>query len=368
VWSHELDNGHFLSAGIDYRWTDLDIDQFSSFSGDVPRVLDTWATSQDLGGLFVQDTWQLNDRWQLNGSLRYDYVTNQGDKVTTDLTSGDTISIEIFEKNVENTVNPSFGVRFKPNKVVSYRAAAYKGFRAATMRELYRSSSERGGVILVNNTELQPERLTGIEAGADLIFDNHVTLRITLFQNTVEDLIENMTRGIAGDTPEVIEPCGLIDAGETCRELDNVGEMEARGLELDLQYDPNENWSFFLSYLFNDTQVTSAPDNPQIIGNQIRQAAKNAFTARVRNSNHWVQTSLTGRYVGDRYEDDLNTLPVDDFFLLDLRISRQVSNTMEVFLSFDNLLDTEYETRTFTNGDIEIGRPRFVGLGFHYRR
>lgn len=367
VWSRDLGNGHSISAGADYRWTDIDIDEFSRYSGDTPRNLNTWVASQDLGGLFIQDTWQLNDAWQLNGSVRYDYVSNQGEKVTTDLTTGSIVASETFDKNSETTTNPSLGIRYQATDVISLRAAAYKGFRAATLRELYRSASIRGGTILVNNPELRPERMTGIEAGADFLFDSNVTLRITVFQNTVENLIQNITRGVAGGLPEVIEPCGLIDAGETCRELDNVGEMEAKGLELDLQYEPSEHWSFFLSYLYNDSEVTSAPGNPQIVGNQIRQAPKNSLTARVRNSNSWFDTSLMGRYVGERFEDDLNSLPVDDFFLLDLRLSRQVSDSTEVFLTIDNLLDTEYEVRTASNGDMELGRPRFVGLGVRFR-
>ena len=368
VWSYELGNRHTLSAGADYRWTDLDIDEFSSYVGNMPRTLTTWVASQDLGGFFIQDTWQVNDAWQVNGSARYDYVSNQGEKVKTDLITGSIDPTETFDKNSETTVNPSLGIRYQASTAVSLRAAAYKGFRAATLRELYRSASFRGGINLVNNPELQPERMTGFEAGADFIFDNDITLRMTLFHNTVEELIQNITRGQAGDLPEVIEPCGLIGAGETCRELDNVGEMEAKGLELELQYEPSEYWSFFLSYLFNDTEVTSAPDNPQTIGNQIRQAPKNSFTARVRNTNRWFDTNLTGRYVGDRYEDDLNSLPVDDFFLLDLRFSRRVSKTTDVFLTIDNLLDTEYEVRSDSNGNLEIGRPRFIGLGIRYRR
>ena len=367
VWSRDLGDRHSLSAGADYRWTDLDIDDFGRFLGAVPRELKVTTASQDLGGIFIQDTWSVNDRWKLSGSLRYDYVTNSGQTATKDLPDGVIDTVEIYDDNSENTVNPNIGARFHATEGISLRAAAYKGFRAPTMRELYLTSSTRGGVIRVNNPKLKPERLVGLEVGADFAFYSNVTLRLTLFQNTVEDLIQNITRGIAGDTPEVIPPCGLIGPGDVCRELDNVGEMKSTGLEMDVQYQPNERWSFYLSYLYNDTEVTKAPDDPQIIGNRIRQAPRSSFTARIRNYGRWFETSLTGRYVGERFEDDLNTLPVDDFFVLDLRFSRQVSNTTEVFLSIDNLLDEEYEIRLDTVGDILIGRPRFVGFGLRFR-
>lgn len=368
VWSRQVTTSHALTAGVDYRWTEMTINEYGRYLADIPRQLSVIVGDQDMGGIFVQDVWEINDRWQAIGSVRYDYVTNNGTRVITDLTNGMIDLTETYDEHSENIVNPSLGIRYRANDWVSLRAAVYKGFRAATMRELYRTASTRGGVILVNNPELEPERLLGIEAGADFILDNNVTLRVTIFQNTVEDLIQNITRGVAGNIPESIAPCGLIDAGDTCRELANVGEMEATGVELEAEYNPSERWRFFLSYLYNDTEVTKAPDNPQIVGKQIRQAARNSFTAKIQNSNRWFNTTLQGRYVGDRYEDDLNTLPVDEFFLLDATFSRDISDSIEVFMSVGNVFDKEYEIRVDHDGFVEIGRPRFVSLGVRIRR
>lgn len=367
VWEHQIGAHHTLSAGADYRWTEMSVNELGRFLNDMPREYKVTTGDQDMGGVFAQDIWKINDRWQLNGSVRFDYVTNNGMLEITDLTSGMVDFSETYEANTETTVNPSFGVRFQATEWVSLRGAAYKGFRAPTMRELYRSAVTRGGVVLVNNPDLEPERLVGIEGGADFILENNVTVRVTIFQNIVEDLIQNITRGVAGNMPEVIPPCGLIDAGDTCRELANVGEMEATGVELETEYRPSEKWSFFLSYLYNDTEVTEAPDNPQIVGKQIRQAPKNSFTARIRNGSRWFDTTLQGRYVGDRYEDDLNSLAVDEFFVLDATFSRDIGASGQVFLSIENLLDEEYEIRVDNNGFTEIGRPRFVNLGFRYR-
>ena len=72
--------------------------------------------------------------------------------------------------------------------------------------------------------------------------------------------------------------------------------------------------------------------------------------------------------MGERYEDDLNKLEVDDFLLFDLYFSRQMDDRTELFLSVENLFDEEYEIRVENNGSIEIGRPRFIGLGLRFRR
>ena len=367
TWSQKIGGGHELTAGADYRWSEVTVDEWSGFLAGMPSELKTTDSSQDFGGVFVQDSWKATEQWRINASLRFDYVTNNGMVTGRDLVNHETTVTEVFESHSETTWNPSLGAVFRASDRVSIRAAAYKGFRAATLRELYHSARIRSGVNLVNNPNLAPERLVGLEGGIDLEF-SRASLGLTVFTNTVEDLIQNITRGTSGDLPEYIEPCGLIGPNETCRELDNVGEMRATGLELETVYRPANHWLLQVSYLYNDTEITRAPDNPQLVGNRVRQAPEHSFTARVRNSNRWFDTSVLARYVGERYEDDLNNLKVDDFLLFDLYLSRQLSDRTVVFLSVENLLDEEYEIKVENNGSIEIGRERFVGLGVRFRR
>lgn len=367
TWSRVLAQTHEVTAGADYRWADVTVDEWSGYVGGAPTQLLTTVSRQDMGGVFIQDNWNISDRWRANGSLRYDYVVNSGSSLDTDLVSGAATGEVFYPANSESTLNGSIGAVYRANDAVSLRASAYRGFRAPTLRELYHAASTRGGVILVNNPELEPERLVGLEAGVDWLPGDRTILRFTLFRNTVEDLVQNITRGKTGDLPGLVEPCGLLGPNETCRELDNVGEMRATGLELELDYRPSDDWLFQLSYLFNDTEITQAPGNPQLVGNRVRQAPEHSATARVRKQGQWFDTSLLARYVGERYEDDLNRLAVDGFLLFDLRFSRQLSESMELFLALENLFDEAYEIKVENNGSIEIGRPRFVGLGLRFR-
>ncbi|MEE4293227.1 MAG: TonB-dependent receptor [Xanthomonadales bacterium] len=368
VWAKSLPGGHEINAGADYRWTDLDYAEYSRYLGTTPRTVTNLAAAQDMGGVFIQGGWQVSERWRVNGSLRYDYFTNTGSDQALDLESGLETDRNYYASNSETTINPSIGAIYRLNDSVSFRAAAYRGFRAPTLRELYRASFARGGVILVNNPYLEPERLVGVEGGADFFLGADATLRLTLFRNTVENQVQNITRGINGATPGVIEPCGLLGPYETCRELDNVGEMQATGLEVEAEWRPGTEWTLQFSYLHNDTEVTEAPDNPALIGTPVRQAPKNAFTARARHYGSWFDTSLVARYVGKRYEDDLARLEVDDFLLFDLRLTRRLNDTTELFLAVENILDEEYEVKVENDGFTEIGKPRFVYIGLNYRR
>ena len=367
TWAHSL-GAHEVLAGADYRWSDVRVDEWSGYQDGVPAEIKTTDSSQDMGGVFVQDSWRPVERWQFNGSLRLDRVTNRGAMVRYDLGNGATLEQEDYPANTENTLNPSVGAVFRAGQRLSLRAAAYRGFRAPTLRELYHAAWIRSGVRLVNNPELAPERLVGAEIGADVHAGDRGRLRLTLFRNTVEDLVQNITRGQTGAVPGVVEPCGPIGANETCRELDNVGEMQATGLELEAELQPAPRWRAFLSYLYNETEVTRAPDNPALVGNRVRQAPKHTLTARLRHDGRLVATSLLARYVGQRYEDDLNRLEVDGFLLFDLFVSRPLGAGSEVFLQIENLLDETYEVRVSNSGDIEIGRPRFIGIGLRLRR
>ena len=104
------------------------------------------------------------------------------------------------------------------------------------------------------------------------------------------------------------------------------------------------------------------------MGNRVRQAPKHSLTAWARHTGRWFDTSLMARYVGERFEDDLNLLEVDDFVLFDLRLSRAIGAGSEWFLAVENLFDETYEVRVENSGGLEIGRSRFVGLGLRFRR
>lgn len=368
VWTLPSVGAHEIVAGADYRWADVRVDEYGRYNRGAPLELLTTRSRQDMGGVFIQDHWRIGDRWQVDGSLRWDYVVNSASNQLTALLTGTPVGQETFPENDETTLNGNLGARFRAGENVSLRAAAYSGFRAPTLRELYHVASTRGGVVLVNNPLLEPERLVGFEAGVDFDLGAEADLRLTLFRNTVEDLVQNITRGSTGDAPGIVEPCGLLAPNETCRELDNVGEMRATGLEVEAGWRPGDNWQLGLSYLFNDTEITEAPDNPALEGNRVRQAPRHSFTARLRFLHEAFDASLLARYVGERYEDDLNHLEVDDFLLFDLRVALPLAPGLELFLAVENLLDEEYEVRLENSGALEIGRPRFVGLGLHFRR
>ena len=68
----------------------------------------------------------------------------------------------------------------------------YSYFRAPTLTELYRQFSV-GAVTTRPNDQLNPERLTGGEAGVNVAPAKNLTARFTWFDNRVENPISNVT-------------------------------------------------------------------------------------------------------------------------------------------------------------------------------
>ena len=101
---------------------------------------------------------------------------------------------------------------------VSVWGAANSGFRAPTLTELYRQFSV-GAITTRPNDQLGPERLVGGEAGINVAPAQNVTVRVTWFDNHIND--------------PVSERDALADAGA---EAEPAGRPACRGVQTDVDY------------------------------------------------------------------------------------------------------------------------------------
>jgi outer membrane receptor protein involved in Fe transport len=142
-----------------------------------------------------------------------------------------------------------------------------------------------------------------------------------------------------------------------------VGRIRSRGIELEATYRPRASWLFSGSYTF-DEAILSESDDPGLVGKRVRQAPRHQFVLRTSFDRPSIlSTSIQARYVGKRFEDDVNTLPMDELFVVDAMVSRGVARWAEVFISAENIFDSEFEVRTTNTGLVELGAPRLVQGG-----
>lgn len=362
-WSQSA-GGHELSAGTDWSLAKGEGRENFGLSQGVLTRQRISEGRQLLGGVFLQDGWEPAPRWRLLGAVRFDLVRNSdGRRRERDLTSGATLLDTTFAAEASTRVSFNAGVRREMTSWLAWRASVYQGFRAANLSEMFRPNRGTGrGNITESNPALRPEHLIGAEVGADLTLAEGLLVRLGGFWNRVQDAVVDITVGVATADGEVVDPCGAILKDQVCRQRRNVASLRTAGLETEIEYHPAAQWSLWGSYTYNPTRVT-APGQP-MDGKRARGSTRHVATGFVTWEHpRLLGVSLEGRYVGTRYDDDLNTLELSDFAVLGLRINRRFGSRVSAYLKIENLFDTQFEVSRGTTGLVEIGGPRWAVAG-----
>jgi outer membrane receptor protein involved in Fe transport len=369
TWSREVASRHRLLAGADFQRIEIEHHQDLTFRSGVFTERSDVEGSQDLAGAFVQDVFDPSPRLSVQAGARFDHIRNyDGGLVASDPRTGVVTGTRDYSDHEESVVNPSLGAVYRASEDVSLRASAYTGFRAPTPGELYKGVRAQN-VITEPNSELDSERLVGAEIGADFHSSPRFFGRLTGFWNKLEDLILPTTVAVAGPAGDVIPPCGLVPPRNACRQRTNVGRVDAAGLELEGEYRPSERWSISLSGLLEEIEVESAPELPALVGKRLPQVPEQTVVLRVRWSDPDILDAVVqGRYVGQRYEDDVNTIAIHDFTTVDLLLSRQLKRSIGLFAGVENLFDERYEVTRDPTGLVTVERRQaHVGIRFAHR-
>lgn len=362
-WTQMAFERHELTAGVDYSAASGSlVEEYAFANGQATQERDVGGTQQ-LGGIFVQDAADLGQGLRMVVSARVDHVANtDGRRIVRDLVVGSTLSDSAFRDETASRFTYSLGLRWQQTGWLGWRGSVYEAFRAPSMYEMYYPRFSSRGTVTEANAQLDAERLRGGEVGADLTLANGLLSRITVFTNRVSSPIMDITVGTAGDQPQVIVPCGTMPARQTCSQRQNVSGLRSSGLEMETEWRPSNRWGLGAGYSFSPTQVI-APGEP-VDGKQAIRAAKHMVTSSVAwNVPRWFSAAVEGRYVGSRFDDDVNTVKLDAFYLLGLRFNRELGRGVTAHLKIDNLLDEEFEVARTRSGLADMGAPRWVTAG-----
>ena len=150
------------------------------------------------------------------------------------------------------------------------------------------------------------------------------------------------------------------------RQRQNLDTIVATGVEFDVRARVAE-WRFSLSYAFTDSEVEADGAAMALNGLRPVQVARhNGAVTAAYICNMSGEASITVRYIGGRFEDDLNQRPLDDALTVGARVLVPLYGPLKIEFRAENIFDARVETAVSGTGRIERAMPQTFWTGLRF--
>ena len=289
-----------------------------------PIVGDLTANSQ---ALYVLDTAKLGEKFDLNGSLRWDRFDADGVSTT-----GAPVS------RVDKMISWRAGGVFKPKPQGSVYAAYGTSLNPSLEGLSYNTA----------NTAIEPEKTYTAEVGSKWdFFGERLHLSGAIFR---VDKTNARTPGVLpDDPPQVLQGTQRVD-----------------GIELGASGTITRRWTVLAGYSLLDSKIVKS-NTPAEVGKRLQNTPRNSF-------NVWMTYQFFGkltigggpRFVGKRYGNNANTRFVDSYWTLEGMASYPINNHLDLRLNLYNLNNAYYFDR-LGGGHVVPGAARTANLSLGFR-
>ncbi|HXJ01870.1 MAG TPA: TonB-dependent receptor [Micropepsaceae bacterium] len=348
-------------AGVDARLADGESRELFSFTGGQFRSSRFAGGRTLVAGAYAEGASRVDD-WLFTAGVRIDEWKNyNGHTVEHSLATGATTLNNQYADSSGTVPTGRAGVRKDLGDGLYLRSAAYEGFRAPSLNELYRAFRV-GNNYTRANPALKPEKLYGVEAG---IGDDQgaFTWDATAFWNKLADGVTNVTLANGPLTaPDVTLP-----AGGQLIQRQNVGYIRAFGAEGEAQWRFDDMLAVRGAFSVTDARVNGQSVTPQLTGKRPAQTPRMTLTAGLV-ANPLRDLTLEGdvRYETLRFSDDLNTLKLPAETTIDVKATVHLADRIDVYLAVDNLFNKQVATSEGNDGVFTIDAPRAIRIGLAY--
>ncbi len=332
-WQRTLGTRQHLVAGLEESDVHGQTDEQGFFGGN-PTSTSAGGGREVNWGAYLEDIIRITSSWLLTASGRVDHWQNFDAFAPPNPATP--VGAAPLPDRSESFFSPRLALLHKLTSHVSLTASGYRAFRAPTLNELYRGF-RAGNVFTEFNPNLRAERLTGAEGGAIVTgWDQRVMVRGTFFWNQITRPVANVT---LTTTPNLIT-----------RQRQNLGSTRSQGLELEASGRLSNSVTLSGGYEYTDATVTSfsvdpalAGLNPSLVGLEVPQIPRHQFTFQASYSRPFILLGLQGRFGGNQFDDDLNTLLLRRYFVLDATASHTLRRGVELFAAVENLTNRRYD-------------------------
>jgi iron complex outermembrane receptor protein len=292
----------------------------------------------DAYAFFGQLNFDLNDQWELSLAARYD-KENRVQNVSP-------LQFPAGEPGARNTADfdkfqPKVTIRWQPNDFNTLYATWGEGFRSGQFNQNgIAEVAESVGIVGVSDIADQ-EDTESFEVGykGDLL-DGRMRLGAALFDTTVEG-------------QHFFSFIGAISA----QILTNIDEVELRGGELDVQWNPTDRLSLYGAFGYTDSEIKAYAVDPNAVGNKAPYIAEITLNLGAQYDIPWnvgntyLFTRLDYELRGEQYWDVLNSTARDDLNLLRLRVGvNDNDGKWSVIGDVQNLTDEIYNSEWVAGG------------------
>jgi outer membrane receptor protein involved in Fe transport len=351
-----------LRIGLDGRVTAGRTKELYQFVAAAPtRIRNAGGETRTLGA-FVETTLDVTDRLMLTGGGRIDrWWIVDGTLQERQLAGGPSLADLAFADRSGWRPTARAGLAFRPVDAVTLRGAGYLGWRLPTLNELYRPF-RAGADATAANAALRPERMRGVEAGADYRPLSTVRLGATLFWNRLDDAIANVS---IADGPGAFPGVGFVSAAGVYRMRQNLDAVCSRGVEVEAQAVLAE-WQLSASYALTDARVRAGGLAASLDGLRPAQTPRHQASATLGWWRDGAGAALTGRYVAAQFEDDQNSRSLSHAFTVDATARLPLTRDVALELRGENLANENVEATLSGAGVVERASVRTLWVGLRF--
>ncbi|WP_044872129.1 TonB-dependent siderophore receptor [Pseudomonas sp. LFM046] len=311
-YNHGLGNAVYPSNGFDLS------NPPGHWVGPVNKTTTGFTENQlDDKALYVFDTIALNEQWDFNAGLRYDWFKGHSDTFgATHQQTGDFTSRD-------EELSSRVGLVYKPVENGRFYVAWGNSFNPSA-----ESIASNGGGLNANTENLDPEENETWELGTKWeVLDGRLELDGALFRVEKTNARETMADG----------------------STQLAGKQRVEGVELGLTGHITEQWDVFANYTFQSSETLEAADTAAGIARE-GQALANTPP---RSFNLWTTYELPegwtlgygARYVSERNVSSSTTAKLDAYWVHNAMVGYKVSRNLDLQLNVNNLFDKDYVER-----------------------
>ena len=308
LYNHSFEGGDVLTIGADYLHDYL---YNTNLEGDVKK--------QDSWDVFAQYDWQITDKLEAVGAVRYDY----------------------FSDGKDSHVTPKLNLCYTPLRNLALRAGYGMGFRAPTLKEKYYNFDMSGIWIVEGNPDLKSEISHNFNLSAEYT-KGHYNFTASAYYNKVKNKLSTSAPYFKSTTDKL-----------PYLPYTNLDTYSVYGGEVGVQARWNNGFSSRITYAYTKEQLAKDKDG-NTINNQYIPAREHALNMRFDydhqfTKNYGLSVGLNGRVLSgvenveykNYYDVSEGTVTVSypAYTLWKLSLVQRIGKAVKVNMALDNLFN-----------------------------